>query len=136
MFGAAAVRNKKRKAENAANAANAPRGPYIKPFGPRFDPNELPYFKYKRAFQIEFVTLKFKSSRHTPSLQRTANVYLEPSGAPVDELDVPLLLDHRDGRVDVLRHHVPAVQDAAAHVLAASLKREIGALEQDPAVQM
>jgi len=49
MFGAAAVRNKKRKAANAAAAANAPRGPYIKPFGPRFDPSELPYFKYKRA---------------------------------------------------------------------------------------
>ena len=49
MFGAAAVRNKKRKAAAAANAANAPRGPYIKPFGPRFDPEELPYFKYKRA---------------------------------------------------------------------------------------
>ena len=52
MFGAAAVRNKKRKqARDAAAAANAPRGPYIKPFGPRFDPNELPYFKYKRALQ-------------------------------------------------------------------------------------
>ena len=46
MFGAAAVRNKKRK---SGSQAPAPRGPYIKPFGPRFDPNELPYFKYKRA---------------------------------------------------------------------------------------
>ena len=45
MFGAAAVRNKKKK----SNAAPVPRGPYIKPFGPRFDPSELPYFKYKRA---------------------------------------------------------------------------------------
>ena len=49
MFGAAAVRNKKRKADAEAARLNAPRGPYIKPFGPRFDPNELPYFKYKRA---------------------------------------------------------------------------------------
>lgn len=50
MFGAAAVRNKKRKAAQAH--ADAPtRGPYIKPFGPRFDPNELPYFKYKRAVE-------------------------------------------------------------------------------------
>ena len=47
MFGAAAVR-KKRK-EKQANEANKEktRGPYIKPFGPRFDPNSLPYFKYK-----------------------------------------------------------------------------------------
>ena len=47
MFGAAAVR-KKRKAqrEEAANKEKT-RGPYIKPFGPRFDPNSLPYFKYK-----------------------------------------------------------------------------------------
>ena len=25
--------------------------PYIKPFGARFDPNELPYFKYKKALE-------------------------------------------------------------------------------------
>ena len=51
MFGAAAVRQKKRKAEQQAGGAypNSTRGPYIKPFGPRFDRNELPYFKYKRA---------------------------------------------------------------------------------------
>ena len=51
MFGAAAVRNKKRKQakEAGAKGADANRGPYIKPFGPRFDPSELPYFKYKRA---------------------------------------------------------------------------------------
>ena len=47
MFGAAAVRKKKQKA--AQNLKEADRGPYIKPFGPRFDPNELPYFKYKKA---------------------------------------------------------------------------------------
>ncbi len=47
MFGAAAVRNKKRKAQ--ADRGEIPRGPYIKPFGPRFDSAELPYFKYKRA---------------------------------------------------------------------------------------
>jgi hypothetical protein len=51
MFGAAAVRQKKRLKEqqNAAGDGPSSRGPYIKPFGPRFDPNELPYFKYKRA---------------------------------------------------------------------------------------
>ena len=47
MFGAAAVRKKrKEQKENAANKEKT-RGPYIKPFGPRFDPNSLPYFKYK-----------------------------------------------------------------------------------------
>jgi len=51
MFGAAAVRHKKRLKEHqmAASGDPAARGPYIKPFGPRFDPNDLPYFKYKRA---------------------------------------------------------------------------------------
>ena len=50
MFGAAAVRNKKLKQQKAAAAQGLKqRGPYIKPFGPRFDPSELPYFKYKRA---------------------------------------------------------------------------------------
>ena len=48
MFGAAAVR-KKRKEQQANNLQNGSRGPYIKPFGPRFDPSTLPYFKYKRA---------------------------------------------------------------------------------------
>ena len=51
MFGAAAVRKKKQKAEEEARKGNKERGPYIKPFGPRFDPNELPYFKYKKALQ-------------------------------------------------------------------------------------
>jgi hypothetical protein len=51
MFGAAAVRQKKRLKEQqiAAGGHVASRGPYIKPFGPRFDANDLPYFKYKRA---------------------------------------------------------------------------------------
>jgi len=51
MFVAAAVRQKKRLKEQqiAAGGGQVARGPYIKPFGPRFDPNELPYFKYKRA---------------------------------------------------------------------------------------
>ena len=52
MFGAAAaVRKKKRLKEQqlAAGDQAASRGPYIKPFGPRFDANDLPYFKYKRA---------------------------------------------------------------------------------------
>lgn len=51
MFGAAAVRKKKQKAQQEAEKGNEPLHPYIKPFGPRFDPNELPYFKYKKALQ-------------------------------------------------------------------------------------
>ena len=46
MFGAAAVR-KKRKAQREEAAKEKTRGPYIKPFGPRFDKSTLPYFKYK-----------------------------------------------------------------------------------------
>ena len=46
MFGAAAVR-KKRKEKKDNEGKEKTRGPYIKPFGPRFDPNSLPYFKYK-----------------------------------------------------------------------------------------
>jgi len=42
---------------------------------------------------------------------------LEAGGAPVHELDGPLGLDVGDGGVDVLGHHVPAVQHAARHVL-------------------
>ena len=53
MFGAAAVRQKKRLKEQqiAAGGGVVSRGPYIKPFGPRFDANDLPYFKYKRALR-------------------------------------------------------------------------------------
>ena len=43
---------------------------------------------------------------------------LEARRAPVDELDRALRLDHRDGRVDVLRHDVAAVHQAGRHVLA------------------
>ena len=51
MFGAAAVRKKKQKAQQEANKGDEPLHPYIKPFGTRFDPNELPYFKYKKALE-------------------------------------------------------------------------------------
>ena len=47
MFGAAAVRKKRKEQKEAAQNKEKTRGPYIKPFGPRFDPNSLPYFKYK-----------------------------------------------------------------------------------------
>eukprot|EP00906_Rhabdomonas_costata_P009525 RCo013467 len=42
---------------------------------------------------------------------------LEPGGAPVHELDRALRLDRRHAGVDVLRHHVPTVHQAARHVL-------------------
>ena len=47
MFGAAAVRKKRKEQQDAAKNKEKTRGPYIKPFGPRFDRNSLPYFKYK-----------------------------------------------------------------------------------------
>ena len=43
---------------------------------------------------------------------------LEASWAPVHELNAPLALDGGDSGVDVLGHHVAAVQHAAGHVLA------------------
>ena len=57
MFGAAAVRKKRKEQQQANQLGPQTRGPYIKPFGPRFDPSTLPYFKYKRAL-IEAHELK------------------------------------------------------------------------------
>ena len=48
--------------------------------------------------------------------------YLESSGTPVHKLDTPLALDRCDGCVDVLGHHIPAVEHAAGHVLACKEK--------------
>ena len=45
---------------------------------------------------------------------------LESGGTPVDELDGPLGLDGRDGRVDVLWHYIATIQQAHRHVLAVS----------------
>ena len=55
MFGAAAVRKKRKEKQNNENKEKT-RGPYIKPFGPRFDPNSLPYFKYKVNIPYSFKT--------------------------------------------------------------------------------
>ena len=49
MLAARAIRKKKSKTEQEKK--DLPRGPYIKPFGPRFDSSELPYFKYGVATQ-------------------------------------------------------------------------------------
>ena len=52
MFGASAVRKKREREKReklARLGGEATIFPYIKPFGPRFDREELPYFKYRRA---------------------------------------------------------------------------------------
>ena len=59
MFGAAAVRKKRKEKQNNENKEKT-RGPYIKPFGPRFDPNSLPYFKYKVYISISDIPIPFK----------------------------------------------------------------------------
>ena len=52
MFGARVVRQK-RERERAERELLDLDGrqtiPYIKPFGERFDPSQLPYFKYRKA---------------------------------------------------------------------------------------
>ena len=47
-------------------------------------------------------------------------IYLEPGGAPVDELDGALALHDGDGAVDVFGHHVAAVQQTHGHVFTPS----------------
>jgi hypothetical protein len=51
MFGASVVRQKRERErrERAAKDLDPPVIPYIKPFGARFDPSQLPYFKYRQA---------------------------------------------------------------------------------------
>ena len=53
MFGATALRRKReREQQGKAGRGLEPRVfPYIKPFGQKFDKNQLPYFKYRHAFQ-------------------------------------------------------------------------------------
>ena len=50
MFGASIVRQKRERERRERLArGDPPIIPYIKPFGERFDPNQLPYFKYRQA---------------------------------------------------------------------------------------
>ena len=79
MFGAAAVR-KKRKEQRADGGLgpHGTRGPYIKPFGPRFDPSALPYFKYKRAL-IEAHELKGNISGSGPGAAKQVGRSSTPS---------------------------------------------------------
>ena len=53
MFGATALRRKREREqrEKAARGLEPRVFPYIKPFGQRFDKNQLPYFKYRQALQ-------------------------------------------------------------------------------------
>ena len=53
MFGANAVRQRRERErrEKVSRGGDVQAFPYIKPYGPRFDRNELPYFKYKMAHQ-------------------------------------------------------------------------------------
>ena len=50
MFGASIVRQKRERERRERLArGDPPIIPYIKPFGERFDPSQLPYFKYRQA---------------------------------------------------------------------------------------
>ena len=54
MFGASLVRQKREseRRERVARGDDPPVIPYIKPFGVRFDPSQLPYFKYRQALAV------------------------------------------------------------------------------------
>ena len=51
MFGASVVRQKRERErrDRLSRDTDPPVIPYIKPFGVRFDPEQLPYFKYRQA---------------------------------------------------------------------------------------
>ena len=42
-------RERERAERDLLDADNRQTVPYIKPFGERFDPSQLPYFKYRKA---------------------------------------------------------------------------------------
>ena len=54
MFGATAVRQKRERErrEKMAKGLDQQAFPYIKPYGPRFDRNQLPYFKYRETLHL------------------------------------------------------------------------------------
>ena len=54
MFGANAVRQRRERErrEKVSRGGDVQAFPYIKPYGPRFDRNELPYFKHRTAFKM------------------------------------------------------------------------------------
>ena len=75
--------------------------------------------------------LRHVATRHH-SGRLVVDANLEAGGAPVDELNSPLVLDRSDRRVHVLRDHVAPVEQAAGHVLAVpgvALHHLVGGLE-------
>ena len=54
MFGATAVRQKREreKREKLSRVVDQQVFPYIQPYGPRFDRNHLPYFKYRETLRL------------------------------------------------------------------------------------
>ena len=53
MFGASIVRQKREKERKERLArGDPPIIPFIKPFPPRFDPKQLPYFKYRQSLAV------------------------------------------------------------------------------------
>ena len=53
MFGASIVRQKREKERKERLArGDPPIIPFIKPFPARFDPKELPYFKYRESLAV------------------------------------------------------------------------------------
>ena len=54
MFGATAVRQKRErdKREKLSRVVDQQVFPYIQPYGPRFDRNQLPYFKYRETLRL------------------------------------------------------------------------------------
>ena len=67
-------------------------------------------------------SMRILSSLRLAEFDLKTGYYLESSGTPVHKLDTPLALDRCDGCVDVLGHHIPAVEHAAGHVLACKEK--------------
>jgi len=53
-------------------------------------------------------------------LEAHANAELEASRTPVDKLNRSLCLDGGNGRIDVLWHHISAVEECAGHIFALS----------------
>jgi len=63
MFGATAVRRKREKERRervARNSANIIY-PYIRPYGPKFDKYQLPYFKHRKHLHLDFSDIQIPS---------------------------------------------------------------------------
>ena len=60
----------------------------------------------------------YSSSKPPNGNPKKSETHLEASGAPVNKLDGAALLDGSNGCVDILRHNITTVQQAACHVLA------------------